>query len=273
MSLNLGWFSTGRDEAAVDLFTAVQSAVCEGVIAGRISFAFSNRDPGEGTWSDRLFDAVRREGIELLHLSSKKFKPDLRKEPGRLEEWRAEYHRKVMELVEPLRADVIMLAGYMLIVSPEMCQRLPMINLHPAMPGGPKGSWQEVIWQLIEARATEAGAMIHLVTEVLDEGPPISYCTFPICGGKFDPLRAAFEEKMARSTLQEIKDTEGEAEPLFLEIRAEELAREFPLILSTLKNLSTGKIRLQGREVLVGEVSRPGGSCLNEEIERALAEG
>jgi len=270
MSFNLGWFSTGRDQAAVDLFTTVQSAISEGVIAGRISFVFSNRERGESTWSDRLFDAVQREGIELLHLSSKGFKPELRRAPGRLDEWRTEYHTKVMELVEPYRADLIVLAGYMLIVSPEMCQRLRMINLHPAVPGGPKGSWQEVIWQLMEARATEAGAMIHLVTEVLDEGPPISYCTFPIRGGKFDSLWGSFEQKVARGSLQEIKETEGEDEPLFCQIRSEELAREFPLIVSTLKNLSTGRIRLRGREVFLGEMPRPGGICLNEEIEKTL---
>jgi phosphoribosylglycinamide formyltransferase-1 len=46
-----------------------------------------------------------------------------------------------------------------------------MINLHPAAPGGPTGTWQEVIWQLIEGRAVETGVMMHLVTPELDRGP------------------------------------------------------------------------------------------------------
>ena len=55
-----------------------------------------------------------------------------------------------------------------------------MINLHPAAPGGPAGTWQEVIWQLIEGDAMETGVMMHLVTSELDKGPPVTYCTFPI---------------------------------------------------------------------------------------------
>ncbi|GAH59253.1 unnamed protein product, partial [marine sediment metagenome] len=43
-------------------------------------------------------------------------------------------------------------------------QRYNMVNLHPAAPGGPTGTWQEVIWQLIENKAEETGVMMHLVT-------------------------------------------------------------------------------------------------------------
>jgi len=62
----------------------------------------------------------------------------------------------------------------MLIVSEELCQKYDMINLHPAPPGGPTGSWQEVIWTLIQNKADTAGAMIHLVTPELDRGPALA---------------------------------------------------------------------------------------------------
>ena len=46
-----------------------------------------------------------------------------------------------MRLIDPFKPDLSLLAGYMLIISPEMCRRYPLINLHPAAPDGPKGTW------------------------------------------------------------------------------------------------------------------------------------
>ena len=52
----------------------------------------------------------------------------------------------------PYRLGVLVMAGYMLIVSPAMCRRFAILNLHPALPGGPTGTWQEVIWRLLDER-------------------------------------------------------------------------------------------------------------------------
>ncbi len=98
------------------------------------------------------------------------------------------------------------LAGYMLITGKEMCQRYDMINLHPAAPGGPAGTWQEVIWQLIKNHTTESGVMMHLVTPELDKGPVVSYCTFPITGTAFDSYR----QHLNGQDISEIKNLQGE---------------------------------------------------------------
>ena len=58
--------------------------------------------------------------------------------------------------------------------------------IQAALPDGPIGTWQSVIWQLIETRATRTGAMIHLATEEVDRGPVLSHCVVPIVGGAFD---------------------------------------------------------------------------------------
>ena len=73
----------------------------------------------------------------------------------------------------------------MLICSGEMCRRYPLLNLHGALPNGPTGAWQSVIWQLIESRSQQTGAMIHLATEELDRGPVLSHCVVPITGDGF----------------------------------------------------------------------------------------
>ena len=147
MAYTMGWFSTGRDEAARELLQRVYENISNGVIPGRIGYVFCNRRPGEALESDRFIELVKALDLEVSFLSSSAFDPHLRSDS--LEIWRAKYHEEVMNRVQRYGAEVIVLAGYMLIVSPEMCRRYTIINLHPAQPGGPKGTWQEVIWQLI----------------------------------------------------------------------------------------------------------------------------
>ena len=110
-------------------------------------------------------------------------------------------------MLEPYPFDIGVLAGYMLIFAEEFAQRYDLLNLHPAAPGGPKGVWQDLIWQLIETRAERAGIMMHLATPELDEGPPVTYCTYSIRGGRFDEL---WNEVEGRS-VADIKAEEGEA--------------------------------------------------------------
>ena len=86
--------------------------------------------------------------------------------------------------------------------------------------------------------------MMHLATPELDEGPPATYFRLPLSGPEFKPFWAQFTEKRRRQSLADIQVREGEAEPLFAKIRHEELRREFPLILLTLKNLAEGRFTL-----------------------------
>ncbi|MBI2906551.1 MAG: phosphoribosylglycinamide formyltransferase, partial [Chloroflexi bacterium] len=71
--LRIGWFSTGRDEAARDLLKVVQDNTQRGEVDARIEFVFSNREPGESRESDLFFDLVRGFGIPLVCLSSAQF--------------------------------------------------------------------------------------------------------------------------------------------------------------------------------------------------------
>jgi folate-dependent phosphoribosylglycinamide formyltransferase PurN len=141
----------------------------------------------------------------------------------------------------------------MLIVGKEMCRRYNMINLHPAAPGGPAGTWQEVIWQLIDNQAQETGVMMHLVTPELDKGPPVAYCTFPIRGEPFDRYWQEIEGK----PLEEIKREQGENNPLFKIIRKHGLAREFPLIIATIKAFSQSKIKISNEKKIIDAEGKP----------------
>jgi phosphoribosylglycinamide formyltransferase-1 len=267
----LGWFSTGRDKAARDLLQAVKSSIDLGEIKAEIAFVFSNREVGEAGESDLFFSQVRRYGLPLICFSYQGFKAEKGAktvgQEGILPPWRLEYDREVMNRLENFRPDLCVLAGYMLIVGKEMCQRYNMLNLHPAAPGGPAGTWQEVIWQLISARARETGVMMHLVTPELDKGPVVSYGTFPIRGEPFDRYWLEVDDR----PLEEIR-RQGEANPLFKLIREHGLAREFPLIIATLKAFSRGAVRITEDKRVVNASGKPiTGYNLTEEVDKLIS--
>ncbi len=263
----LGWFSTGRDKAARDLLKAVNSSIKQREIKAEIAFVFSNREPGESEESDLFFERVEDYHIPLACFSYQKFTASkgalITGQTGTLPLWRLDYDREVMNRLQDFHPDLCVLAGYMLIVGKEMCRRYNMINLHPAAPGGPTGTWQEVIWQLIDNKARKTGVMMHLVTPELDKGPPVTYCTFPIRGKPFD----RHWDEIERHPLSEVKKGEGGNNPLFKLIRQHGLAREFPLIISTLKAFSLGKIKITAGKKVVDSEGKPiNGYNLTDEI-------
>jgi phosphoribosylglycinamide formyltransferase-1 len=251
--LNIGWFSTGRDEAARQLLQAVQDKSQRGDIDGKISFVFSDREPGEAKESDLFFELVQSYNIPLICLSHQKFKTAIEEDLDTNKDWRIKYDKEVNKRIETFAPDLCVLAGYMLIVSKELCQKYDMINLHPAPPGGPTGSWQEVIWMLIQNKADTAGAMIHLATPELDRGPVISYCLFSIKG-----------EPFAEYWRKDDKDM------LFRLIRHHELAREFPLIILTLQALSRSEVGIKDRRVIDAQGKLISGYNLSGKIDEEV---
>jgi phosphoribosylglycinamide formyltransferase-1 len=264
-----GWFSTGRDEAAQQLLSEVWQRIQDKTIPARIGFVFCSREKGDNPESDQFIQTVNDLGLPLYCLSSMRWNRALRERD--LEKWRCDFHQRITEILEGQEADTIVLAGYMLIVSKAMCQRYAMINLHPAVPGGPKGAWQEVIWELISQGADTTGVMIHLVTEDLDAGPPLTYCTFPLRGKHFDPLWVQMGTKLGFMPLGEIVQEEGEQNQLFQKIRREGVKREIPLLVMTLKAFAEGRVTVRGGKIFdqAGRESSP--VCLNEEIEAYLS--
>lgn len=268
--LNIGWFSTGRGPGSQGLLRFIQDRILRGKLEARIQFVFSNRKPGEAEGSDRFFQLVQGYGIPLFTLSSAEFR---RSKGGPFARHREEYDHQVLELLRDCRPDICVLAGYMLIAGSAMCRQFPLLNLHPALRHGPIGTWQEVIWQLIEQRASYTGAMMHLATEEVDRGPLVSYCTVPIFGREFDQ----HWQELGRQDLGSIKATWGEDFPLFQQIRHAGYQREPYLAFETLRVLANGRVVIRYGEVLDPEGQpledkMPGGICLDREIERSMSE-
>jgi phosphoribosylglycinamide formyltransferase-1 len=245
----IGWFSTGRGRGSRDLLTTMRKAILSGEVIAEIDFVFCSREFGENSESDEFIDLVKEYKIPLVCYSYRKFKETLTDshcDASNLPDWRLEYDREVIKLLASYNPNLIVLAGYMLIVGREMCQQYDMINLHPAKPDGPTGSWQGVIWELINSSAEESGVMIHLVTPELDRGPLVSYCTYPLIGEYFNELWQHVKDK----TIDEIIIQEGEANKLFRLIRRHGLQREFPLIVSTIQAFSRGDVKIIEKKVV-----------------------
>ncbi len=269
--LRIGWFSTARGETSRRLLETVREAIASGYLDGRIEVVFCNREPGEDPNTDRFLSLVREAGIPLVCLSYSRYRRERRLPPVRqgepLPAWRRDYDAEVLRLLAPHRFDVGMLAGYMLVASDVLCDRYPLLNLHPAPPGGPVGIWQEVVWQLIAVRARQSGVMVHLATPEVDRGPPVTYCLYPLQGPSLDPLW----EAVGGRSVPQLRQEEGEGLPLFQEIRREGVARELPLVVETLRALAQGRIRLEGRRVLDAAGREVFGLDLTPEIEEAVA--
>lgn len=266
--LNIGWFSTGRGEGSRGLLRFVQERISRGELNANIEFVFSNREPGEAEGSDEYFRLVQGYGLPLVTLSSTEFR---RVKGGSFALHRDEYDRQIMDALSAFNPDICVLAGYMLIVGGAMCRAYHLLNLHPALPQGPIGTWQEVIWQLIESRSRHTGAMVHLATEDVDRGPVVSYCTVPITGGSF----AKLWEELDPDDLDRRKAEQGEEMPLFTTIRQAQYQREPYLLLETLRCVADGQLILRHGDVLNQDgrplsSSQPSGRCLDREIGQVM---
>ena len=262
--MDIGWFSTGRDAAARELLSIAQSNINRGIIKGKIIFTFSNREPGESQESDLYFELVQNLKIPLISYSSKAFNQSNNIQD--IERRRLLFDREVIKRISHFKPDICILAGYMLIVGKEMCKQYDMINLHPALPDGPKGSWQDVIWELIEKKYDSSGVMMHLVTPDLDRGPVISYCKYPLSGNKLDKYWQEIDDKPVR----QIKAHEGENNNLFRAIREQGLLREFPLIILTLKSLGNKEVCIVNKKIIDSKGNNIKAYDLTEQVNQMI---
>jgi phosphoribosylglycinamide formyltransferase-1 len=267
----IGWFSTGRGSGSKALLKTTCEAIKSGELDAEIEFVYCARERGETEPTDQYLDMVNEYGIPLVSYSYQKYRamrgmpsPDL-SQP--LPQWRIDYDTEVIRRLEKFHPDLCILAGLMIVASPLMCAKYSIINLHPAAPGGFAGTWQQVIWKLIESKASAHGIKMHVAIPELDMGPTATYCTFPIRGKAFDSLW----EQVKGKTVEEIKAADGVENALFKTIREHGAVRELPLTVATLKVFSQGKIKItKDRQVVdtAGHIIR--GYDLTKEIDKIV---
>ena len=149
--LNLAILISGRGSN----MEAVAKACRDGRIAASVAVVISDREGAGG------LGVARELGIETAVVSWKSF-PD-----------RAAFERGVIEQIEAHRADIIVLAGFMRVLSPEFTSRYEgrILNIHPALL--PKHRGLHTHARVLEAGDTEHGASVHFATAELDGGPVV----------------------------------------------------------------------------------------------------
>jgi UDP-2,3-diacylglucosamine hydrolase len=81
------------------------------------------------------------------------------------------YHLALQECIDNIGPDLIVLAGYMRILTPEFVTHFAnkIINIHPSLL--PKFPGMHTHQRVLEAGETEHGTSVHIVTAELDAGP------------------------------------------------------------------------------------------------------
>ena len=141
---------------------AIIDAVASGQINGEIVAVISNRADAYG------LQRAQQAGIQTFIVASEKNQD------------RQQYDKKLAACIEPLQPDLIILAGFMRILSDDFVNRFAdkMINIHPALLPAYKGlhTHQRALRDGIKWH----GASVHLVTAELDGGPVILQAKVPV---------------------------------------------------------------------------------------------
>lgn len=95
-------------------------------------------------------------------------------------ESREQYDQRLHQALAPYQADLIVLAGFMRILSANFVRQYQgkMFNIHPSLL--PKYPGLNTHQRAIDAGDTEHGVSVHFVTPELDGGPVVLHASVPI---------------------------------------------------------------------------------------------
>ncbi|MCZ6828108.1 MAG: phosphoribosylglycinamide formyltransferase [Gammaproteobacteria bacterium] len=104
---------------------------------------------------------------------------------------REDFDQAMLQALAPYAVDLIILAGFMRILTPVFISayRGRLLNIHPSLL--PKYPGLNTHQRALDAGDEEAGATVHFVTEELDGGPPILQASVPIVSGDDSTALAA----------------------------------------------------------------------------------
>ena len=123
-----------------------------------------------------LSDVASAAGLRVAHdlgIDAAAVPPDSRQS-------RASYDRRLADCIDAAAPSLIVLAGFMRILSAEFVDRYAgrILNIHPALL--PKHPGLHTHRRALAAGDTVHGATVHFVTAELDGGPPIIQARVPI---------------------------------------------------------------------------------------------
>ena len=154
--------ASGRGSNLQALIDAIEA----GQVQARIVAVISNKKEAVA------LERARKHGIKDLFVDPKPFagRPDSREA----------YDRSLLEVLQQHEAELVLLAGYMKIVTTVLVNAYAnrMMNIHPSLL--PAFPGLEVQKKAIDWGCKLAGCTVHFVTEGVDEGPIIIQAAVPI---------------------------------------------------------------------------------------------
>lgn len=160
--LRVAVLASGRGSNLQAIIDAIEAGQVEAQIVCVIS---NKRDVG-------ALERARKHGIKDLFVDPKPFagRPDSRET----------YDRALLEVMQQHEVDLVLLAGYMKIVTGVLVNAYAnrMMNIHPSLL--PSFPGLDVQKKTIDWGCKLAGCSVHFVTEGVDEGPIIIQAAVPI---------------------------------------------------------------------------------------------
>jgi len=204
MMVNIGVLASGRGTN----LQAIIEAVEDGRIEGKIKIVISDNSDAYA------LKRAEQNNIDTQYIDFKSFKN------------REDYDKEIIKSLEEKKIDLVVLAGYMRILSPYFIRtyKNKIINIHPALL--PSFPGLHAHKQAVEYGVKVSGCTVHFVNEGVDSGPII--------------LQKAVE----------VKDDDTE------ESLAERILREEHRIYpQAIQLFSQGKLIIKGRRVFIKEVN------------------
>jgi len=137
---------------------AVLDAVNNGLLNAKVSVVVSNRE------SAYILERAKNHGVPTFFIPHK----------GKARE---EFDREMTTVLQNYGVELVLLIGFMRILSVEFCQewRDRILNVHPSLlPKYAGGMDTNVHAEVIKNDDAETGCTIHFVTEEVDAGPILS---------------------------------------------------------------------------------------------------
>ena len=214
--VRLGVLLSGRGSNLQAIIDAIEG----GALSAEIAVVVSNKQEAAG------LERARKHGVPVVWLDPKPLagRPDSREA----------YDRAMLDVLRKYEVDLVLLAGYMKIVTAVLVAAYEnrMMNIHPSLL--PSFPGLDVQKKAIEHGCKIAGCTVHFVTEGVDEGPIIVQAAVPIVeGDTADGLAARILEQ------------EHRVYPHAIQLYAE------------------GRLRVEGRRVMVAEAGSPMGGFHN----------
>ena len=185
-------------------FEAIADSVAGGRLDAEIAVVISNRPEARG------IELARARGLDARLIPSKGVP-------------REEYDRQVAAELQQHGVDLVCLAGFMRLLTPEFCRVFPLrvLNIHPSLlPAFPGLDAQK---QALAHGVKISGCTVHFVDEQLDAGPIILQASVPV-------LDTDTEQALAARILKE----------------------EHRIYSEAIRIVLSGRWRIQGRRVIAG---------------------